>query len=61
MYSKINNYVPFLGIIIKNTNEDPSKKIEEIPSSPKSAHNSISSLNHTEKKTEHMLTPAGLH
>ena len=42
--SKINNYVPFLGIIIKNTNEDPSKKIEEIPSSPKSAHNSISSL-----------------
>ena len=58
--SKINNYVPFLGIIIKNTNEDPSKKIEEIPSSPKSAHNSISSLNHTEKKTEHMLAPAGL-
>lgn len=58
--AKINNYVPFLGIIIKNTNEDPNKKLEEIPSSPKSAHNSISSLNHTEKKTEHMLAPAGL-
>lgn len=58
--AKINNYVPFLGIIIKNTNEDPAKKLEDIPSSPRSAHNSISSLSHTEKKTEHMLAPAGL-
>lgn len=58
--AKINNYVPFLGIIIKNTNEDPNKKLEDIPSSPKSAHNSISSLSHTEKNTEHMLAPAGL-
>ncbi len=63
---KLNSYVPFLGIIIKNTfglspvelkEEDENDNIEPVN---QSAHNSISHLNYTEKKTEQMLAPAGL-
>ena len=57
--SKVNTYIPFLGVIIKNTvglaTADAKEDIEE-----SSAHNSISSLNYTEQKTERMLAPAGL-
>jgi len=58
--NKINAHVPFLGLIIKNTvgleGADPREEIME----SLSAQNSISSLNHTEQKTEQMLAPAGL-
>ena len=58
--SKINTHVSFLGLIIKNTVglemvEQKEENLEVL-----SAHNSISSLNHTEQKTEQMLAPAGL-
>lgn len=60
--AKLNSYVPFLGIIVKNTfglsgadmREDAATDVSQ------SAHNSISHLNYTEKKTEQMLAPAGL-
>jgi len=58
---KINTYVPFLGIIIKNTaGSGGTEPKEEIDAQPSSAHGSISSLNYTEQKTEQMLAPAGL-
>ncbi|NLZ74418.1 hypothetical protein GX917_00715 [Candidatus Falkowbacteria bacterium] len=56
---KINSFIPFLGIIIKNTIGDNQEMREETEQSL-SAHGSISSLNYTEKKTERMLAPAGL-
>ena len=61
--SKINNYIPFLGIIIKNTAGLASvsgEKAGENEEEFSSAHSSISSLNYTEQKTEQMLSPAGL-
>ena len=59
--AKINTYVPFLGIIIKNTVGLPLNEIrEEQEYASSSAQGSISSLNYTEQKTEEMLAPAGL-
>lgn len=61
--SKINNYVPFLGIIIKNTTGLAQVNDERISNNEEefsSAHSSISSLNYTEQKTEQMLSPVGL-
>jgi len=60
--SKLNSYVPFLGIIIKNTFGLSLSELKEelVADSVQSAHNSISHLNYTEKKTEQMLAPAGL-
>lgn len=57
---KINSFIPFLGIIIKNTVGSDSQETREEPEQTLSAHGSISSLNYTEKKTERMLAPAGL-
>ena len=57
---KINNFVPFLGIIIKNTTGSDGQEIREAAELPRSAQNSISSLNYTEQRTENMLAPAGL-
>lgn len=57
---KINNYVPFLGIIIKNTTGQAGQEIKEEPEEISSAQGSISSLNYTEQKTEAMLASAGL-
>lgn len=58
--SKINSFIPFLGIIIKNTvglekADEPEEAFESL-----SAQSSISTLNRTEEKTERMLEPAGL-
>mgnify|MGYP000898283434 CR=1 FL=1 len=58
--SKINSFIPFLGIIIKNTiglekSDEPEEAVENL-----SAQSSISTLNRTEEKTERMLEPAGL-
>jgi len=60
--SKLNSYVPFLGIIIKNTigGNDRDVKEDIIEDDYRSAHNSISHLNSTEKRTEQMLAPSGL-
>ncbi len=58
--SKINTYVPFLGIIIKNTTGLSGQETREEIEDNSSAHSSISSLNYTEQKTEQMLAPAGL-
>jgi len=57
--SKINAYVPFLGIIIKNTTgaEMPEVKIKESAASTKT---SIENLTATEEQTEKLLTPSGL-
>ncbi|MCD4762032.1 hypothetical protein K8R32_03680 [bacterium] len=56
--SKINNYVSFLGLIIKSTaiKSLESKKIN----STTSTQGSISDLNRTEETTENLLTPSGL-
>lgn len=57
--SQINSYVPFLGIIIKNSFGsdlmDSGIYVRSV-----SAQSSISNLNYTEEKTEKMLSPAGL-
>ncbi|MFZ4632496.1 MAG: hypothetical protein ACOYL8_04865 [Patescibacteria group bacterium] len=58
--SKINSFIPFLGVIIKNTIGSDNQDIREEPEVNLSAHSSISSLNYTEQKTERMLEPAGL-
>jgi len=60
--AKLNSYVPFLGIIIKNTHglSLAELKDEAHVEILKSAHNSISHLNYTEAQTEKMLSPAGL-
>ncbi|MDD4271738.1 MAG: hypothetical protein PHF50_02945 [Patescibacteria group bacterium] len=57
--SKINAYVPFLGIIIKNTAgaEMPEIKNKEPIASTKA---SIENLITTEEQTEKLLTPSGL-
>lgn len=57
--AKVNSYAPFLGIIIKNTlglsEQDEKEEILE----NLSAQSSISTLKHTERKTEDMLSPTG--
>jgi len=60
--AKVNTYVPFLGIIVKNTFGLSVTELKEEAGAElsQSAHNSISHLNYTEKKTEQMLAPAGL-
>lgn len=58
--SKINTYVPFLGIIIKNTAGLAQVDLHDAAYDNSSAQSSISSLNYTEQKTEQMLAPAGL-
>jgi len=58
--SKINSYVPFLAVIIKNTIGLSQQEIHEETVLAQSAHSSIDTLNHTERKTEAMLRAAGL-
>ncbi len=58
--SKINAYVPFLAVIIKNTAGQNLVETKEEATENPSAQSSISTLNYTEQKTEQMLAPAGL-
>ena len=58
--AKMNAYVPFLGIIIKNTAGLPGQESKEDLEESLSLRSSVSSLNYTEQKTEQMLAPAGL-
>ncbi len=58
--AKVNSFAPFLGIIIKNTlglseQDQKDEVLENL-----SAQGSISTLNHTEKRTEGMLSPTGI-
>lgn len=57
---KMNTYVPFLGVIIKNTTDSGGQEIKEPIEETLTAHTSISSLNSTEQRTEKMLAPAGI-
>ena len=57
---KMNTYVPFLGIIIKNTTDSIGQEIKDPMEEILTAQNSISSLNSTEQRTEKMLAPAGI-
>jgi hypothetical protein len=57
---KMNTYVPFLGVIIKNTTDSGGQEIKEPLEEVLTAHTSISSLNSTEQRTEKMLAPAGI-
>jgi len=58
--TKINAYVPFLAIIIKNTigsdKLEPRRQLNALPTTQAS----IASLNIVEEKTEKLLTPSGL-
>jgi len=56
----INTFIPFLGVIIKNTVGTDNQEIREEVEENLTAHSSISSLNYTEQKTERMLEPAGI-
>lgn len=58
--ARINNYVPFLGLIIKNTNGINAQESREDMDESPTTQNTVSSLNYTEQKTEQMLAPAGL-
>ncbi|MFA6514259.1 MAG: hypothetical protein WCT50_03175 [Patescibacteria group bacterium] len=58
--AKINIYVPFLGIIIKNTTDSIGQEIKDPMEDVPSVQASISSLNSTEQRTEQMLAPAGI-
>lgn len=60
--AKLNSYVPFLGIIIKNTFGLSLVELKEDVQveAQKSAHNSITHLNNTETRTEEMLAPTGI-
>lgn len=55
----INTYVPFLAVIIKNSN-NLSEARETQPSDNLSAHASMNTLNYTEAKTEKLLSPVGM-
>ena len=57
--SKINAYVPFLGIIIKNTADAQMPEVK-IKKPVTSTGTSIENLIATEEQTEKLLTPAGL-
>lgn len=57
---KINNHIPFFGVIIKSASESENHEaIEDMPSTL-SAHSSISSLKNTEQKTEELLSTGNI-
>ena len=58
--SSINSFIPFLGIIIKNTVGQEKYELAEPDDQGLGAHSSISGLNNLEEKTERLLAPAGL-
>jgi len=58
--TKINTYVPFLGIIVKNTTGLHNQEIKEELESDLSLRVPASSLNYTETKTEQLLAPVGI-
>ena len=57
--SKINDYVPFLGIIIKNTAGLEMKELKIKPAAA-TTKSSVENLIATEERTEKLLTPPGL-
>lgn len=58
MLSSSNSFVPFLGIIIKSTKLGV-ENTEKYQNDSASAHSSMNTLNHTEEKTERLLSPIG--
>ena len=57
---KINVYVPFLGVLIKNTIGLNIIETKEELEETLITHSTASTLNNTEQKTEQILAPAGL-
>lgn len=57
---KINIYVPFMGIIVKNTTGLEAAEIKIKAPAQSSTRASIENLLTTEEKTEELLTPSGL-
>ncbi|MFH1523045.1 MAG: hypothetical protein ABIE43_04490 [Patescibacteria group bacterium] len=62
LLNKVNTYIPFLSILIKNTVgldlvSQENKVIKDITSTPK---DSISGLNNAEDETERLLAPSGV-
>jgi len=58
--AKINNYVPFLGVLIKNTTNLVALEIKDEKKEERIMSRANSSLNYTEERTERVLAPAGL-
>lgn len=58
--SAINAYVPFLGIIIKNTFGEETIESRKIPAINTTSKTSVEKLNTTEEKTEELLSPSGI-
>ena len=58
LLEKINLYVPFLAILIKNTTGEPAEI--KVSTYQPTTQTSIQSLNLTEEATEKLLTPSGL-
>ena len=57
---QINSFVPFFGVIIKSASElDSFEALEDIEELPQ-MHRHASSLSHTERRTEEMLSSSGL-
>ncbi len=60
LLSKINLYIPFLAIIIKNTLVDQQTKIIKNVNQPSATQQSVLNLKQTEESTEQFLSPSGL-
>jgi len=58
--AKINDYIPFLGIIIKNTVGQETVELKLPVKAPTSTKSSFENLNETEATTEKLLSPSGL-
>ncbi len=58
--TKINAYVGFLGIVIKNTVRERETESTLKPTKISTSQESVLSLNRTEEETENLLTPSGI-
>jgi hypothetical protein len=58
--TKINAYVGFLGIVVKNTVRETEIKPIPRQTGTSASQESVLSLNRTEEKTENLLTPSGM-
>jgi hypothetical protein len=56
--ASVNSYISFLGIIIKNTLDQPEKELKK-KTALSSAQSSVSNFNTMEEKTEKFLAPRG--
>jgi hypothetical protein len=57
---KVNSYVSFLGILIKNTEKLKTEEEDDVLLTDNKNLNSIDKLNNTEEETEKLLSPSGM-